>query len=232
MIYGASTSNDGDAGFCDMRLLHGSAVLSEAGMESSAENQPGSGKKQQGFVRVTGDGTSTLKLQFKNRSGSNARAGGQYIIAVPLDQLDEGVDYFHVGSSAGSDELAGQGSASWSALRNTSALGAIPDGQYLILMSCEARFTGSGTATDACMVRARANGAALFPTGEVDECWQVEWEDNTDVFCSAACGVQPLSGGAANQLAIEVKSRGAAQTAWRRANIWLSPSRRSNYAPA
>src|SRR5262249_35002416 len=94
------------------------------------------------------------------------------------------------------------------------------NGRYLVLMSCEARMTGSGTDASGIMVRARVNGQPLFPTGEADNAWQVEWEDNTDVLCWAVCGVETVSGGN-NSFAIDVKSRDATATAYRRSNIWV-----------
>ena len=123
-----------------------------------------------GYYIVTGDGTSTLKFQFRCiTSLDTAYAGAMGIVAIPLTELTQNSDYWY---SVSNTEDVVTNPSTWTNL--ASQTWSLPEtGNYLILMSAEGGCDGSST-SDAPMVRFQLNGATLGSE------YMEEWEDNVD----------------------------------------------------
>jgi hypothetical protein len=87
----------------DVELVctYGSTVIGRANLRTSDQGTTTSGSMLggfcSGFYKVTGDGSNSVKFQHRGiLSSTNVRTGPLSIVAMPLNDLAEGEDYFYI----------------------------------------------------------------------------------------------------------------------------------------
>ena len=216
VIYRGSCGNSNATDSGELRLRFGASLdLGYASSEGAAANVHYRGDQCQGFARVTGNGTDSLRFMLNQAGGSTAYAGSMAIIAIPLFELLEGTDYWHSGAATGSVELSAAPTTP-AVLRSVTVN--LPEaGNYLVMMSCEGN---PGTAeAHAARVRCEIDGLR-WGDGAANQDWIKEHEVNSDWFAFAFAGVEPLSAGA-HTLTIKAASRSATTASFRRSRIWI-----------
>ena len=199
-----------------LRILHGATVIGEKESEGSNDGPQSTADQCQGARLITGDGTSTLKFQHASTVANKVTTSGSMsIVAIPLDLLVEGTDWFFSGTNASANELSNVSVTGWTTLRTVNFT--LPDaGDYLVSMSAECNPSTSGSAVNAARVRFLADGAAIFSPGDTE--YQKEWEDGGDWFGYSFAGVENLGAGV-RTFAIECQSRSQSESNYRRSNI-------------
>jgi hypothetical protein len=216
VIYCGNLGDTGTSGRAYMQLLHGSTAIGYAAGEGSGLGVHGACGQIQGYALATGNGTDTLKFQFRTVSAT-AYAGAMSIIAIPLTELTEGIDYWFDGTSSSTLEVQ-DASTSWETLR--SANFSIPDsGDYLVLMSCEGRPNGASNTT-ASRTRYLIESTYIAETEAGGVGTIVEWEWDGDYNNHAMATMETLTAGS-KTFKIECASRTSATTDFRRSNMFV-----------
>jgi hypothetical protein len=203
VIYCGNVGSDNNAAHVELVLKYGTTTIARCtaeGTDQTAVRHCAAGACQ-GYYIVTGDGTSTLKFQFRCLNGYTAYAGAMGIVAIPLTALTQNLDYWY---SISNTENIITNPSTWTDL--ASQTWNLPEtGNYLVLMSAEGGCNG-GNEANGPMVRFQLNGETLG--SEYTE----EWEDNLDNMNFAKATVVSCNSGD-NTFAIQVKDYGSTPTA-------------------
>ncbi len=160
VIYSANIGNDANQTVTSA-LYHGAAMLSSAQGRWSVMIPPSydnfyNGTTHNGIVRVTGNGSDTVKFTLKTGFGSvTSLIGAMGIVAVPLDRYTEDTDYFYSGTTSSAWEL--ENPATWTTIRTETWT--MDAGDYLFLFAVEGG-APNGSITGA-SIRYRVGGTVL-----------------------------------------------------------------------
>jgi len=178
--YTANIGGDNTSTVPAIRLVHGSDVLADVAAEGRGLSNHWDSCQCQGYAKVTGNGTDTLKFQFWSTDGNYCFAGAMAIVAIPLTDLTENSDYWHSGTNSATYEVSGA-STSWETLRSQAFT--LPDaGDYLVLMSAEGQPSNSGNSNERMRLRWLVDSTYLCPTDVGGVGNSEEWEDNVDTW--------------------------------------------------
>lgn len=198
------------------QILFGSTVIGYSASEGRGTALHADSTQLNGFKKVTGNGTDTLKIQFQCITSSDtAYIGAMAIIAIPLDDLTLNTDYWFTGSNSSGWEQ--EDPSSWTTLKTMSPT--LPADDYLILMSAEAS-SPTTTASDGYNIRGIADGSYICETEGSGYGWTEEPEDTNDVFNISWLTMETLSAGS-RTFTIECNNIGSAVCDFRRSNIWV-----------
>lgn len=204
VFFRCNIANQSAGSVGDARLVFGTTEIMKAAAESASPNESFSGDQVQGVAVVTGNGSDTLKFQFLADGGSGtAVAGAASIVAIPLDTLTEGTDWFY---DQGSDTPV---NLNTTATTINTATFTIPDnGNYIVISCCETSFDAGSGVADAARVQMSIAGVAPRPDPDdlIGGFNQKEWEDDRDVFTWCLMKVQSLVAGS-NTFVISGASR-------------------------
>jgi len=214
VIYVNNAGSDSDSNRAHVQLLFGSSVIAQTEGEGKGLDYHWDSVQLQGFARVTGDGSSTLKFQFWIESSGTARVGGQYIIAIPLKYLVEGYDFFYSGTNSDTEEESDV-SSSWTTLR--SATWNTANTEYIVLMSAECN-AGGNSEDSAWKTRYYVGDTELTPT-ETSVGHLQEWENDNDWDSVVSKSMVTIPEGS-NTFKIECASRLNGSSSFRRSRIW------------
>lgn len=222
VMYRASVANDISGSIGRGRIVLGpsgtdasTTVLGLCNADSANLNQANTGGQVQGFCRITGNGTDVLKFQIRAATDTT-RIGSMSIVAIPLDQLTEGVDYFFSGTNSGTDEVTNAAVRPTYTTQRSATFNLPDDGDYLVLMSSEGRPQG-GSSAEAAIFRPSIAGTVPSPDPDVAD-YQYEWESNADRRNFAVAKIANLSAGS-NTFEMLVASRNTAVSDYRRSRI-------------
>jgi hypothetical protein len=215
VIHCGNMGGDATSAEIEAQLLLGSTQIGYGASEGRGTSNNFDGGQINGYKRVTGNGTDTLKYQFDViTSGDTAYIGAMAIIAIPLTELTENTDFWHSGTNSSSNEVT-NASTSGETLRTYSPT--LPEtGDYLILMSAECTPGSGGTAYG---LRASADGTDICQTDTSTYGWREEYETDTDWMNQAWCTMETLSSGSRTFL-MRCASYTSATADFRRSNIW------------
>ena len=213
VIYNAGYGGAGSNNEVGARITYGSTVWGRSVDEGSGSGEPEAVRIHQlsGFAVIPGTGTDELRIKHQRHNGTSY-IKGKSIIAVPLDQLVEGSDYFV--SQHNSDSIEGSdGSGSPSTIRSVTF--DLPDaGDYLVLASMEATMT-NGANNGGSLMRLQINGS----TQKME--WEKEWETNNQSQNFAYARIHNLSAGESTFELQGGVSQGSRTASFRRSRIIL-----------
>lgn len=161
VIYRANSSNSSTFRHSDIQLLMGATQVAEAGGEGFfRDTQAYGGKVLQGFCKVTGNGTATLKFQHRiNWDTETSWIDAQSIIAIPLTELASD-DWYYSGVDAATLQLTDATFGAWQTVRTANFALTATSEDWLVLASVEGK-PDSASGVDGCRTRFRVGGATV-----------------------------------------------------------------------
>ncbi len=212
LIYSGNHGGSDTSAVSELVLEFGTTVIARGVGEGRGFNNHWGGGQTTGFYMVTGDGTSTLRFRFRCVTGGDTcYAGAMAIVAVPLGNLTEGVDYWLEVRNGDAWNVTDAPTGSWVGLLTGTF--SLPDaGDYLVLMSAEGRTNGGSGTSEAARVRFRADGANL------GSAYHQEWEDNRDSYNFAKAQLVTLGSGS-RTFEVDARSRANPGADFRRGRI-------------
>lgn len=199
-----------------IQALFGATQIAEGGGEAFGAAgitlSAWAGPQCLGFNKVTGDGSSVLKLQGKTSAGTG-RFGAMFLHATPLDSLVSGTDYHSSCTTATTEIVSDATTASWSDV--ASVTWTFDGAAWAIFGSfeidCDAFTAGR---TSGARMEIDASGTAT------PNCIQnAEGENAADIRCAAFMTIESLSSGS-HGIKLQVISGGTAEVDARRPNLF------------
>ncbi|MFH2054820.1 MAG: putative Ig domain-containing protein, partial [bacterium] len=198
ILYSASYGGSGTSTVPQVAVSYGGTIIANGADEGSSSGSPEAMRdgSLHGYYYLTADGNSDLRIQWSTLSGGGTSyIKGKSLIAIPLETLVEGQDYWYVQQNGAAAEVST--TSAFTDLLTTTAN--LPEsGDYLVLMSAEG-WTPSGSTSDGEQFRAVVNSTAQKAA------MAKEWEDNNARRSFSYARVHNLSAGN-NSFAIEVGS--------------------------
>lgn len=214
-----------------LQALYGATQFAEGGGEAGTPASslvPYSGPQCLGFNKVTGDGSSTLKFEFKTNAGTG-RASSMILVAIPLASLRDGIDYHHSCTTSAAEVVSDAGTGSWSDVLSVTWDFGASSQDWTTFGSFEVDFDA--------FTAGRTHGARMELDGGgvawPDFILNKEGENAADIYSAAFVTTDPLSG--SHGIKLQVISGGTAEVDARRPNLFslrmpaLSAYQNSNY---
>ena len=211
VIYSGNHGGSDSSAVSELVLEFGTTVIARGVGEGRGTSNHWDSGQTAGFYLVVGDGTSTLRFRFRCvTSFDTCYAGSMAIIALPLDLLTEGEDYWYEVRNGDSWNVTNAPTGSWTDLL-TVPFNLPETGDYIVLMSGEGR-SNNQDPVEAARMRFLANGSVLGSD------YHQEREDDRDSHNFMKAQVVSLPAGS-QTFEVECRSRTDPQADFRRARI-------------
>lgn len=218
-IYSATHSSDLVNAASECRIMYGATKLGLSDCTPTAlGTSPGAthweGSILNGIALVTGDGSSSLKLEFRADTTGDARVGAAAIVAIPLsDRFTDDSDYFYdEGVNSDTDQVTNAPLyPTFTTILSSNFTLAADD--YIVIMSVESDVDANSTRGG--IVRFIVNGQVYGP-----EYGYISTNSIPTYHCLAVAHVVNIPTGGSINFLIEGSSRGATNADFRRPRIF------------